>query len=299
MQDTNGNLYGTTGGGGYGFGTVFRLSIGMGPFVETRPTSGKVGEAIEILGTNLTGATSVTFNDTPATFTVNSTGTAISTTVPIGATAGIVVVVAPNGTLTSNVPFVVPPAASPTSLVSSLNPSTFGSAVTFTATVTSEGGTPTGTVTFKNGSFTMAQGTSSLTSGEATFETSALLVGTHSITAVYGGSADFAKTTSAALTQTVEQATSSTSVTSSLNPSTSKAAVTFTAIVTSALGTPTGKVTFKNGSATLGTRTLTGGEATLTTSALSVGTHSITAVYGGSTDIAGSTSQVLSQVVNQ
>lgn len=86
MQDTNGVFYGTTSLGGTGaFGTVFSLSVGLGPFVETRPTSGKVGKVVKILGTNLTGSTSVTFNGTAATFTVVS-GSEITTTVPTGAT---------------------------------------------------------------------------------------------------------------------------------------------------------------------------------------------------------------------
>jgi uncharacterized repeat protein (TIGR03803 family) len=105
LQDTNGNFYGTTfGGGANGVGTVFRLSVGLGPFVEAQPTSGKVGKAVKILGTNLTGATSVTFNGTAATFTVKSKSE-ITTTVPFGATTGTVQVVTPGGTLLSNVPF--------------------------------------------------------------------------------------------------------------------------------------------------------------------------------------------------
>jgi uncharacterized repeat protein (TIGR03803 family) len=298
VQDTNGNFYGTTfGGGANGDGTVFSLSVGLGPFVETHPTSGWVGAAISILGTNVTGATRVTFNGHSAVFTVVSSSE-ITTTVPARATTGKVRVVTPSGTLSSNVPFqVLPPATTSTALASSLNPSTFGAAVTFTTTVTSEGGTPTGTVTFRNGSATL--GTDTLSSGEATFETSALPVGTHSITAVYEGSTDFAGSTSSALTQTVKQATTSTALASSLNPSTFRAAVTFTASVTSAGGTPTGMVTFKNGSSALGARMLSSGKATFRTSALSVGTHSITAVYGGSTDFARGTSAVLSQVVKR
>jgi hypothetical protein len=95
-------------GGANGDGTIFKLSVGLGPFVKTLPTSGRAGAPIQILGTDLTGATSVTFNGTPAAFTVNATGTAISTTVPTGATTGTVQVVAPTGTLSSNVPFRVP-----------------------------------------------------------------------------------------------------------------------------------------------------------------------------------------------
>jgi hypothetical protein len=188
-------------------------------------------------------------------------------------------------------------AASSTAVASSLNPSTFGAAVTFTATVTSSGGTPTGTVTFKNG--TAALGTGTLSSGKATFKTSTLTVGSHSITAVYGGSTNFITSTSPALTQTVKQATSSTAVSSSLNPSTFGAAVTFTATVTSSGGTPTGTVTFKNGTATLGTGTLSSGKATFKTSTLTLGSHSITAVYGGSTNFITSTSPALTQTVKQ
>jgi hypothetical protein len=77
--------------------------------VKTLPTFGKVGAAVDILGTNLTGATSVTFNGTAAVFAVNSSGTAISTAVPVGATSGAVQVVTPGGTLSSNVLFRVLP----------------------------------------------------------------------------------------------------------------------------------------------------------------------------------------------
>jgi hypothetical protein len=117
-QHTNGTLYGTTWGGGlsalcssgvgFGCGTFFSISVGLPPFVVTVPSSGKVGSGVEILGTNLAGATNVTFNGTAATFTVNATGTAISTTVPVDATTGTVQVVTLGGTLSSNVPFRVP-----------------------------------------------------------------------------------------------------------------------------------------------------------------------------------------------
>jgi len=105
VQDTDGNLYGTASNGGkYGGGTVFSLSVGLGPFVETRPTLGMAGKHVEILGTDLTGTTSLTFNGTPATFSVVSPSL-IKTTVPAGATSGTVQVVTPGGTLNSNVAF--------------------------------------------------------------------------------------------------------------------------------------------------------------------------------------------------
>lgn len=110
LQATNGALYGTTWvGGAYGDGTVFSLSVGLGQFVATLPTSARVGTTVKILGNNLKGATSVTFNGTKATFTVDSTGTAITTTVPTGATTGFVKVTTASGkVLTSNVKFRVP-----------------------------------------------------------------------------------------------------------------------------------------------------------------------------------------------
>jgi uncharacterized repeat protein (TIGR03803 family) len=105
VQATNGTFYGTTfAGGANGDGTVFSLSAGLGPFVETLPTAGKVGAAVKILGTKLTGATSVTFNGSVAVFKVVSKSL-ITTTVPTGASTGTVEVTTPKGTLKSNVVF--------------------------------------------------------------------------------------------------------------------------------------------------------------------------------------------------
>jgi uncharacterized repeat protein (TIGR03803 family) len=112
VQDTNGMFYGTTSNGGIytgDFGTVFSLSVGLGPFVKPQPASGAVGMVVNILGTDLTDATSVTFNGTPSTFTVVARSY-IATTVPAGATTGMVQVTAPGrSTLSSNVPFTVTP----------------------------------------------------------------------------------------------------------------------------------------------------------------------------------------------
>jgi uncharacterized repeat protein (TIGR03803 family) len=109
MQATDGNFYGTT-NLGYPVTSesfAFRLSTGLSPFVTTIPISSSVGRTVTILGTNLTGATSVTFNGTSSPFTVVS-ATEITTTVPAGATTGTVQVVTPNGTLSSNIAFRLP-----------------------------------------------------------------------------------------------------------------------------------------------------------------------------------------------
>lgn len=191
--------------------------------------------------------------------------------------------------------------ATTTTVSSSANPSVFSQSVTFTAAVTSSGGVPTGTVTFKDGATTL--GTSNLDSnGHATLATSTLSVASHSITATYNGSSTFNASTSSALSQTVNKDGATSAVTSSLNPSRHGQTVTFTATVTAnspGSAIPTGSVTFKNGTSTLGTKTLnSSGQATFSTSGLSRGSHSITVVYGGSSSFLGSTSPVLTQTVN-
>jgi hypothetical protein len=108
VQDTNGDFYGTTSGTVLEDGTVYSPSVGLGPFVETQTTSGKVGAAVKILGNDLTGTTSVTFNGTAAVFTVVSPSL-ITTTVPTGATTGKAHVVTPSGALSSTVAFRVLP----------------------------------------------------------------------------------------------------------------------------------------------------------------------------------------------
>jgi len=111
LQATDGNLYGTTSMGGNGCnggfcGTVFKVSMGIPPFLMIQPTSGPVGTPVTILGTNLGGATKVTFNGTPATFTVLS-GSEIQTSVPSGASTGVVQVAIPGSTVISNTDFQV------------------------------------------------------------------------------------------------------------------------------------------------------------------------------------------------
>jgi hypothetical protein len=185
-----------------------------------------------------------------------------------------------------------------TQLTSSVNPSVSGKAVTFTATVSSSsGGTPTGKVSFRNGA--MVLGTTTLSGGTTRLTTSQLPPGLNRITAVYGGDLNFESSTSAPVNQFVLEATTTT-LTSSPNPSTYGQAVTFTAMVTASVGAPPDgeTVTFKKGTTVLGTGTLSSGSASFTTSTLPVGTSYIKAVYGGDSNVAGSRSNVVSQVVN-
>jgi alpha-tubulin suppressor-like RCC1 family protein len=209
--------------------------------------------------------------------------------------AGDANVSASNGTTSHT----VNPAATTTAVVSSASPTVSGQSVTFTATVSSAAGTPGGSIEFFDGSTSL--GTATLSSGEATLSTSALTVGSHSVTAVYAGTTDFETSTSSALSQVVNQGSTTTTLASSSNPSASGQSVTLTATVAAvgpAGGTPSGTVQFFDGATLLGTATLNSGEATLSTSGLTVGSHSVTAVYSGSGSFAASTSSDLTQTVN-
>jgi hypothetical protein len=181
-----------------------------------------------------------------------------------------------------------------TTVTSASNPSTYGQTVAFTAHVSSSSGTPTGTVTFLDGATTL--GSSGLDAGgNATFSVSSLSVGTHTITAQYNGDGTFSGSTSSGLSQTVNKANTTTTLTSNHNPSNNSQPVAFTATVSPS--TATGIVQFFDGATLLGSAPLSGGVASLSTSNLSGGSHSLTATYGGDGTYNGSTSAVLTQTV--
>jgi hypothetical protein len=185
-------------------------------------------------------------------------------------------------------------------LSSSANPSVFGQSVVVTATVSSVApgaGTPTGTVSFSDGATSL--GSANLANGQASFTLSALAVGSQSITASYAGDANF-NSSSSTMAQTVNKASTASTLTSSANPSTLSQSVTFTATVSAAAsgaGTPTGSVTFNDGSNALATVPLnSNATATFSTSTLAVSSHSITAVYSGDSNFNGSTGSMTQSV---
>ncbi len=198
-----------------------------------------------------------------------------------------------NGSGSPRVPITVkPPLTMTTTSVSAPSgSSTYSQTVTFTATVTPAAAT--GTVQFFDGGTSL--GTASLSGGTAALSVSTLSVGTHSITASYSGDTGDATSTSAAWTQTVGPATTSTTVVSSVNPSASGQSVTLTATV--ALSGATGTIQFLDGATSLGTVPLSGTTASLSTAALVSGSHNITAVYSGDANYSTSTSPVLVQTV--
>jgi len=208
-----------------------------------------------------------------------------------GSTSAVLTQVVANTTFTSQV-----------ALTSSVNPSLISQNTTLTATVSALTGTgpPTGTVTFKNGVTVIGTGT--LAAGVATLITDFTVAGSYPITAVYGGDTNFSGSTSSVLTQVVADYTATATLTSSVNPSLINQQTTLTATIKPSAGlvnapTPTGTVTFKNGTATLGTATLVNGVATMPTSFATAGSYPLTVVYSGDANYVTATSAALTQQV--
>jgi Bacterial Ig-like domain (group 3) len=193
--------------------------------------------------------------------------------------------------------------ATTTTLTASTTSSTAGQPITFTVGVTSgaSGPEPTGTVTINDGTSLLAQ-VSLDTNGHATYTTSSPSAGTHALTATYGGDSNYGPSAAAPLSVVVtasQLAATTTTLASSVNPSTVGSSITLTASVATASGTPTGTVTFQDGSVTLGSNVaLQNGLATLSSVSLTaVGAHILSATYSGDSVNAGS-SGTLTQVVN-
>jgi autotransporter-associated beta strand protein len=279
-----------TGTAGSGFSTLVvngtvnlsgspKLSLTFGSFVPT------VGKTFTIISS--TGPVTGAFDALPDNSTLTVGGRKFLINYPGATEAGGSGVVVTAGTENTQ-----------TYVTSSLNPSPSGQSVTLTATVSPVVPprmlTPTGTVTFLDGTSTL--GTATLNpAGTASFTTStALTAGPHSITAVYSGDMNFTSSTSLPLVQTVNPALATTiSLTSSPNPSVFSQPITLAATVTPvapATGSPTGTVVFEDGATTLGTGTLdNNGRASFQISTLAVGTHLLTAIYNGSISFAAST----------
>ncbi len=193
-------------------------------------------------------------------------------------------------------------ASTTTTVSSSANPSVFGQPVTFTAAVSPS--SATGTVTFKDGTTTL--GTGALSGGTATFTIGSLTATSHSITAVYGGDSAFSGSTSSALTQTVNQASTTTALSSSANPSVFGQSVAFTATVSgvapSTATVNTGTVQFLIDGVNFGSAVSVSGGTAISgaTTTLSVGSHTITANYSDGTSYANSSGSLSGgQTVNQ
>ena len=200
---------------------------------------------------------------------------------------------------------VVNPYSTATTVTSSLNPAGHGQPITFTATVSSTisgSGTPAGTIQFTDGASLLATQTltaNGSSTASASFATSALGAGTHTITATYVPTGAFAAST-ASVTQTIIGLPTTTLLAAATpNPANALQPVTLSAAVSTGTATiATGTITFFDGTTTLGTANLdTTGHATFITSTLNAGTHTLHAVYSGDTSFATSTSNNIAETV--
>ncbi|MGA2743050.1 MAG: Ig-like domain repeat protein [Candidatus Sulfotelmatobacter sp.] len=201
-----------------------------------------------------------------------------------------------------------------TALAAAPNPASVGQSVTLTATVNPPplfdlgrrghavpGPISLGTVSFYYGPTLLGSGDVN-SSGVATSSTTTLPVGADGLTAVYSGDSNFAGSTSIAYTETITgAATSTTTVLTALpNPAIAGQSVTLAATVAPApTGTPTGTVSFYDGTTLLGTMAVnSSGIADFIDTSLPVGALSITAVYSGNAGFSGSTSTVVTETVS-
>jgi hypothetical protein len=173
--------------------------------------------------------------------------------------------------------------------------------VTFTSTYTQVVGTdptPTGTVTFYDNG-TQIGAVQTLVNGAASVRTAALALGSHTITAVYSGDANYQGSTTTLTPAQVVNVVTTTTLTTSAGTVIFGTGTTFTATVTGSTGTPTGSVTFVDATtgAVLGTVGLSGGVAQLT-AVVPAGTHTIQAIYSGDTSFR-SSSATTTQVVER
>jgi len=316
-------------------GTATELTLSPTSLAFGTVTDGET-KTLDLTVTNSNGSFTITPTIAGAGFTILTTGNTCATAIAAGASCTLPIQFAPtaveaySGTLT----LVTGDATSPTVALTgagATNISVTPTSISF-ATIT-EGTKETTNLTLKNlGTTALSLKTSFSGTGAAAYSiattgntcgtslaaaatctlpvqfaptaaetyTASLLIttngGTNPTVALTGtGKASAAKT----MVKVVPPATTTT-LTSSLNPSTLGAAVKFTATVRASAGiTPAGTVTFKNGTASLGTVGMNGGVAVLTTSSLPVGTLSITATYSPTSIDRSSVSAVLKQVVNQ
>ncbi len=189
--------------------------------------------------------------------------------------------------------------ATTTTLRTSTAIAIFGQPVLLTATVNSLAGVPTGTVAFLDGNRVLGMVPINA-AGQATLMV-LLGVDVHSLKAVFGGNNDFAASTSAVMSETVNQAATSNALISSVNPVVVGQTITFTdtvAAVAPGTGAPTGTVTLLDGTTVLGTAVVDAiGRATFVVSFAAAGDHSITAMYSGDGNFATSSQTVLKQVI--
>ncbi len=191
---------------------------------------------------------------------------------------------------------VITPAKTQLSLTSTLNPAAFGSSGTLKATVSVEapgGGTPTGTVEFREGLTVF--GVVPLVGGSAKLPLKSIPPGTHKIIARYDGDADYVAS-SATVTQVIVPASTELTLTSSKNPAAQGSGGMLKATVRALApggGTPSGGVIFREGETVLGFIPLSGSSASFPLKALPAGEHEITATFSRTTEYEASSATIV------
>ncbi len=289
-------------------GTVmtFKSSLNPSMFGQSVTLSGTVADSVAYGTASPTGTVSVMNGSTligKLTLGANGQFSVSTSSLPLGTDALSAVYSGDSNyqshTLTLN-QSVTAPGTSSVALTASPNPSTVSQSVTLVATVTATSGTGalTGTVTFYDGTTILGSATVN-GSGMATLPTTVLAVGTDSLTASYGGNANYQGSKSTALSQVVQKAGTSTALTSSLSSANLNQEVTFTVTVSPAASiTPTGTVTLMDGATQIGSSPLNAsGVATFSISTLAAGMNTISASYSGDGSYNGSSSNVMKLVV--
>ena len=241
-----------------------------------------------------------------ATSTLDPSGNASFSDVELSQSATLTAVYLPTGNSvasTSN-PVTVTPSLRGTmgTLSSSDSADVFGESLTLTATVSSasdQSVAPTGSVTFYDGGTSL--GTVLLSSGTASLAVSSLATGNDNLSFDYSGDSNFAAIDDlASLAQTVSHDATTSALTASPGSTIYGQNVTLTATVSAnapGSGTPTGTVSFYDGTTVIGTATLAAGTASFTDPSLSAATHSLSVQYSGDADFAGGSSPGTSEVV--
>lgn len=251
-------------------------NLGSAGTVQFKIDGAAFGGPVNLSNSSATSQTTSTLSAGTHTVTADYSGYAAGEFSYLGST----------GTLTGGQVVNSGTASTSTSVSSSVNPSVYGQNVLFTATVSSASGTPSGTVQFVMDGANFGSPVT-LSSGSASAQTAGLAVGTHTIFASYTPTGNFgASSGSLAGGQTINKASTSTTVSSSANPSLQSQGVTFTATVTALTpgsGIPQGTVQFRiDGADFGGTPGLNGSsQASVFSTSLSAGAHTVTASYNG------------------
>ena len=273
---------------------ALRVTITAAPTAANVPLTGTVTitQGTTVLGTgNVTAASS---GPATATFAVSTASFTPGMQTIRAVYTGDAVYIASSDTLN----LTISSATTTTVLSSTPSPVIATRPFTMTATVASNGATPTGTVTFTEGASVL--GVARLNpAGIAQLATSNLAVGTHTFIATYSGDGNDRASSSNPLTMVVQSATTLVTLTPSQNPSNFAQPLGLTAQVTSNGGSPTGPVTFLDGATPLGTVNVTNGAALLSTATLTNGSHVLTAAYAGDSANSASVSQPLAETILQ